>query len=275
MDDANSGYSNAALRDLNAHEINANPAVSRPCTLCRSGQVPTVGSYASTMWHFERVLGAFPRPRSQAKCLVLFEEPGKNVRFTACSPLVDPRQLKVGEHRYFCLTPMAWENLKLPGRPRWPDEETAPEFLRRYFRASPWKWSYDGMIAFFLWLLRPADAYVTNVAKCYFKGQGSDVFETCADAHLAREFELFGPDLVLSFTSEFNTERFRRVSASRSIALLQLYHPAAWGHVKPAHKIERLLGEVKRNQRSLASLGIDVEELSSEWRGNSARALQA
>lgn len=172
------------------------------------------------------------------------------------------------DHRYFCLTPVAWKTLKLSmdGAPCWPGDNTAFLYLRRYLGHGPKSWSYDGIIAYFLYLLRPSDAYVTNIAKCHFDSQTEGVFDTCIRAHLAREVMLFIPNVVLSFTGRLTAQR-RSVAGLGSTPVLDLYHPAS--RVSTQSKIDRFLHEVDRNSEQLTLLGHDPTELKDTWQRHS------
>jgi hypothetical protein len=131
-------------------------------------------------------------------------------------------------------------------QPRWPDAENAHLYLKKYFRRGPGKWAYDGFIAYFLHLLRPSDAYVTDVAKCYFKPQSEEVFDTCVDAHLAREVQLFEANLVVSFASKLTAKRVERLPIEES-SVLKFYHPAA--HKSVREKEQRVVSELAAKRK--------------------------
>lgn len=261
---------------LNALEINWSPE-AQPCRSCSGGQPPTAGSYASTLWHFERALGApLPGPRTQARVLLLFQDPRRGEdNFRSVAPDSDPAELDAGEHRYFCLTRIAWTTLRLGlgERPRWPVPETAHLFLRRYLGRGPRAWSYDGFIAYFLYLLRPTDAYVTNVAKCYFSDQTESVYDTCVKKHLAREVALFAPNVILSFTGKLSDAHVAQLGLPPSCAVLRLYHPAARGRVSAGCKMQSLVGEVNVNADRLRRIGLDPKDLTAAWLEHARRSL--
>lgn len=262
---------------LNTLEINWSTE-AQPCRSCCDGQPPTAGSYASTLWHFERALGAtLPGPRTGARVLLLFQDPRSGEdRFRSVAPDTDPAALDAGEHRYFCLTKIAWATLKLGlgQHPRWPVPETAHLFLRRYLGRGPRAWSYDGFIAYFLHLLRPADAYVTNVAKCYFSEQTESVYDTCVRRHLAREVALFAPNVILSFTGKLTDAHVAQLGLPRSCAVLRLYHPAARGRVSADSKVQSFVDEVGINADRLCQLGLDPTDLTAAWLEHARRCLR-
>lgn len=184
-------YYDPALAALNDAEINWGKQF--PCQKCRNhGSWPPSGSYASTLLHFEQLLGELPDPRLSLRLLVLFQDPkppGKDPE-NVSQPLKPPENLAEDEHRYFCLTPVAWKFLCLDHKVSrelcWPTEETAHHYLHRYYRKR--KGFLDGVIAYFLYLLRPSQAYVTNLAKCHLgrRPQASAIFGNCATKHLKR-----------------------------------------------------------------------------------------
>ncbi len=261
---------------LNAFEINWS-ADDQPCRSCCDAQPPTAGSYASTLWHFERALDApLPGPRTGARILMLFQDPRSGEdNFRSVAPDTDPADLLAGEHRYFCLTKVAWAtlNLGLGEHPRWPVHETAHLFLRRYLGRGPKAWSYDGFIAYFLALLRPAAAYVTNVAKCYFSEQIESVYDTCVRKHLVREVAMFSPNVILSFTAKLTDAHIARLGLPPSCAVLRLYHPAARGRVSAGSKVQSFVDEVHLNAERLRRLGISPKDLTTAWREHARRVL--
>ncbi len=261
---------------LNALEINWS-AEDQLCRSCCDGQPPTAGSYASTLCHFERALDEqLPGPRTGARILMLFQDPRSGEdNFRSAPPDTDPADLLAGEHRYFCLTKLAWAtlNLGLGEHPRWPVAETAHLFLRRYLGRGPKAWSYDGFIAYFLALLRPADAYVTNVAKCYFSEQTASVYDTCVRRHLAREVAVFSPNVILSFTAKLTDAHIAQLALPQSCAVLRLYHPAARGRVSASRKVQSFVDEVDVNAVLLGRLGINPKDLTTAWLEHARRCL--
>jgi len=283
------GYPNAALSDLNIRETNWSAVGCQACMDIRGiCYPPTVGSYASTLSHYEAALGGtlpgcptWPHGPRKTRLLVLFQDPRGVPKFPVADPILDPRELK-GSHRYFLLTPLAWKVLELdratgaPG-PSWPSEDTAHLFLRRYFGIGPGgrSWAYDGFIAYFLWLFQPAAAYVTNLAKCHF-GTGTrqppEVFSTCGRKHLRQEIEALRPDLILSFTSKAGSSGaiVEWTGIEPGAAVLRALHPAAQASAeKKAKHLERVLCE---NQRSLSELGHDTRALIARWTRHQMRA---
>jgi len=268
------------LAKLNAEEINWNPRLATPCLDCKKpGRwPPTAGSYASALGHFELVLGTLPEPKNQHRLLIVFQDPRPNEgNFVAADPRVDPRELGPDQHRYFCLTPVAWRDLGLceatgSESPCWPTEDTAHHYLRRYFTNH--SWSYDGLVTYFLYLFRPSDAYVTNLAKCHLGGrhQPSEVFSTCASKHLRHEGELFEPTVVVSFTSGLrDLGQWDQLIGGRHRpqAVLNLYHPAA--QKSPAEKIRRFESSVCRNREVLEVSRCDVLGVLSRWKRHSKK----
>jgi hypothetical protein len=241
------------------------------CRRCKDiAWPPTAGCYPSALEHYEAVLGALPKPRTRARILILFQDPrpGED-NFISVDPTVSPSDLTGDEHRYFCLSPHAWRALGLHERtgcsdPTWPSAETAPHFLRRYFQRRG-TWSYDGFLAYFLDLFRPRSAAITDIAKCHFGDAHSRaVLERCAGIHLRSEAELIKPNLILSFTSQFD-QRLLSVVGPRlaGVPVFRLHHPAAWsGREK---RIARFVEQVAEHRAVLASLGVDVPALRKKW----------
>ena len=277
--DSFDGYGNACLRDLNGNEINwrGGKWSRSPCQVCSNlfADGPGEGSYASTLQHYERLLRPVPWQKSDIRCFVVFARPREIPRekvkpFTAAEPLTDPKKLGPQTHRYFCLSPVAWNNLglhKLTGsrEPCWPNDKTASAYLRRYFK--PGTWSYDAIIAYFLSLFRVNDAYITNLAKCSFSSERQKVYNNCIETHLLRELRAFDPNVVLSFTSQLSYQtraRLNRIGlGTPEKALLSLRHPAARG--KPQDKINILVEQVRGNREHLESLGCKVDEIITQW----------
>jgi hypothetical protein len=267
------GYQSTALRDLNAEETNVNPS-ARGCHVCQPRRAPTAGSYASTLCHYERAIGSkLPGRRTSARLLMVFQDPRPaEANFRAAGPLVDPARLTSAEHRYFCLTAHAWQTLGIRkgGGPRWPTPSTAHLYLRRYLGRGPRSWSYDGFIAYFLYLLRPADAYITNAAKCYFASQTERVFDRCVESHLIREVKFFKPNLLLSFTSKLTDERLRQAALSSQAVVLRLPHPAS--RVTAPEKRKRFTEALREHRNELRSLRYDPERLIEAWSRHAKRA---
>ncbi len=252
-------------------EVNWSAKV-QPCWTCDDvpGWAFSAGSYPGALSYFEAALGEpLPGPRMKSRVIILFQDARRSDKFELAAPEEDVRTLGPGRQRYFCLTECAWRALGLDAKlgsetPCWPTTETAPRYLARYLGANH-SWSYDGMLAWFLWWLRPADAYITNVAKCCAMGKG-EVFRRCARTHLSRELAAFGPDLVVSFTSLVQD---RHVLASRTEAtvpedqvVLSLYHPSVRSRQQ---KTERLVAQVEAQRLGLERLGYDVDDLLSRW----------
>jgi len=159
--------------------------------------------------------------------------------------------------------------------PCWPRTETAHHYPWRYFRGGRGgnAWSYDALITYFVWLLRPADVYVTNLAKCFFgdaKTQTSEVFATCARHHFVRELEMFKPNVVLSFTKRVRTSRDLLdlgIPPESSIkVVLPALHPAARGLSGSAEaKLATFHDGVMAGEVVLRDLGLEVESISTLW----------
>jgi hypothetical protein len=152
------------------------------------GVTPLAGAYPSALFHYEQVLGSLGEPRSRARILMILQDPRAGEKnFQAVAPTMPVSSLRPGEHRYFCLTITAWRALKLDQKtgkahPEWPTAETGYHYLRRYLAASG-AWPYDGFLAYFISLFRPADAAVTNLAKCHFGDhQGRAVYGAVSGA---------------------------------------------------------------------------------------------
>ena len=243
---------------------------------------PSSGSHPSNLSHYESILGALNEQRTRARILILLQDPrsGEN-NFTLADPKADPATLTQDEHRYFCLTLSAWRNLGLEQatnsvQPCWPTPDTAPRYLDRYMSRNK-SWSYDGFLAYFLYLFRPESAIITNLAKCYFeKSQGGGVFERrrvferCTNIHLEKEASLIGPtppNLLISFTSQCDDGILRKFAPSlRSVTRLKLYHPASDRYGKtPLIKCQRFLEEVDSQATALEKLGYNVPQLQERW----------
>jgi hypothetical protein len=271
------GYYSAELQELNADQLNWNTdAREFPCQNCSKFTGlggPVAGSYGSTLQHFERAIGGeLPNKRKDVRLLILFQDP-RGRQYGIAKPLKDPASLADNEHRYFCLSIHAWNNLQLSActgfaKPSWPSRENAHHYLRRYLRRIRRDcWSYDGFIAYFLYLFQPEMAYITNVAKCHFgASQKQAVFKTCRATHLTREWSSFRPNLVLSFTQKMQTAvdiSTPTTQTGDSIPVLRLWHP---GSRKSAlRKREAFTAELECNKVKLEHIGYNVVELCRQW----------
>jgi len=275
--DLTAGYGDNALKDLNENQINWRLSESPSCGACQgiAGWPPTAGSYATTLRHFEAALDApLPSPRNRLRCTFLLQDPRDNEdQFVACDPLRDPATLKPHEHRYFCLTLPAWRNLGLDRKTRsklpiWPDDSNAYHFLQRYIGGR--SWSYDGFLTYFLYLLHPQAAYITNIAKCHFgrRPQPREVYEICCRRHLSREMEMFAANTVLSFSSKARSLEGLRELCGCSLpgvkAVLYAYHPAAPGKGYEA-KRSQFAAALDRCKVPLQELGLDVVGARDLW----------
>lgn len=247
------------------------------CTACMNLGAPKAGAYPSALAHYEEILGPLSRPRTRARVLVVLQDPrAGETNFTTADPSTSGMDLGATSHRYFCLSPVAWRALKLDLAtgsqvPRWPSDETAPHFLRRYLaRRGPW--SYDGFLAYFLNLLRPEDALVTDLAKCHFgEKQEASVYERCASLHLRTEIAELQPNMVLSFTSLLRDGFLSRTAPEiLPLVRLNLFHPASWANADA--RCERFSQELASNGDGLLRLGIDAEALSMTWNRHVAAA---
>lgn len=244
------------------------------CTQCHQTRIPSAGAYSSSLQHYETALGPLGDARSQARVLILFQDPRiVENHFTAASPTRDVASLAPNEHRYFCLTKKAWNALGLQdtvaAAPCWPTMDTAHHFLRRYLAARG-AWSYDGFLAYFLFWLRPQEALITNLAKCHFgDAQSDEVFQTCARTHLKMEIETLDPNLVLSFTARLS-DRFIAENLQKVLgdvrARLRFYHPAA--RADRAAKRDRILEQLISNADALTALDLNLETLSAQLRAD-------
>lgn len=154
----------------------------------------SVHNYASTTLHFERILGKLEGDRA-GRLLILLESPSTPFPVQSCDS--DPQDEGNGAFRYFCLTAGDWEMLrleKLGPRPKWPSEFDNEAYWAAYARSLA-DLPYNGLIAFVLWRLMPAAAYVTNLFKSP-KGRVPESF-------FAREFGYFRPTKVLSLTPTY------------------------------------------------------------------------
>ncbi len=249
-------------------------AIAIHCEGCRNiAWPPNAGSYPSSLSHYESILGRFPQARTKARILFVLEAPRSGEdNFKIANPRKDVSTLAPNEHRYFCLTQLAWENLKLDrtvsAKPCWPTHETASYFLRRYLYNAGW--SYDGIFAYFLYLFRPETAVITNLAKCHFGDNQREhenlIYDTCARLHLQNEGLLIQPNLLVSLSKKFDQSIINKyVPSLRSVPLLNLFHPAARGRIQPHHKRQRFLDQVELNEKALQQLGYDVPALQAQW----------
>lgn len=277
------------LAKLNSEEINWDTPRAVPCTECKRLGVrwpPSTGSYASSLGHYERILKNLPQKREGLRLMLVFLDPRPIERgFVACHPLNDPALLSANDHRYFCLTPSAWRDLRLHeeppegmGRdsPCWPSGHTAHLYLRRYFSGD--SWSYDGFIAYFISLFRPGGAYITNLAKCHFGGHArvDEVYAACMQRHLSRELDVFRPTVMLTFSRRFDAGALAELVGNNERepkAVLRVYHPAA-RKISPRQKIRRFESAIAENRTALETLGCDVTDILDQWKRDSERAAQ-
>jgi hypothetical protein len=251
------------------------PRGPRRCEECGLGE-PVAGAYPSALFHFEQVLGDLGGDRSDARILFVLLDPRNGEANFQLAPPTQPASVRAAdEHRYFCLTAAAWHALSLDratgsATPCWPDPKTAHHYLRRYL-SSGGSWSYDGFLAYFIWLFRPRDAGVTDLAMCHFgRSQGPDVYACCAETKLSRLIELLSPNMVVSFTSVLN-DRFvaDHVPALAGLPRLSLLHPAARGGREPHSR--RFLEQLAANRTELEPLALDVDAIAMRWKANAAR----
>jgi hypothetical protein len=242
------------------------------CTGCTDfAGLPIAGAYPSSLWHYEAILGALAGPRTSARVLMVFQDPRPGEpNFRVADPRKTPADLRQGEHRYFCLSKVAWQALKLDRAtgsavPCWPTSATAPFYLRRYLTAAG-AWSYDGFLTYFLYLLRPTDAAITNLALCHFgRAQSRSVFVRCLRTHMPTQAAMLVPNLVIAFTALLRDGRLLResVPALRQVPVVILPHPAA--HVDRWARRDQFLRELERVRPDLEALGIDVGSLAHRW----------
>lgn len=249
------------------------------CTGCSDvASQPIAGAYPSSLWHYEAVLGPLDVPRTESRVLMVFQDPRAGEgNFRVADPRKSPADLRPGEHRYFCLSQVAWQALRLDRAtgsafPRWPTPATAHSYLRRYLTAAG-AWSYDGFLAYFLYLLRPADAVITNLALCHFgPAQGPSVFARCLRTHMGTQATILAPNLVISFTAKLRDRRLMRenLPSLDQVPTIILPHPAA--HVDRWGRRDQFLSELERMRTHLDSLGIDVGSLAHRWTADVALA---
>lgn len=263
------------LADLNSAQINWSHEPPLNCNRCRclSQWPPTAGSYASSLIHFEQAMGArLPEPRSKLRLLMLFLDPRPiESNFTAIPPAKSPAGLSSDRHRYFCLTQAAWDSLGLvhrvgSDRPCWPTDETSFHFLRKYLRGGN-GWSYDAFVAYLLFRLRPLDAYVTNLSKCYLSQRSEEAMRICGHAHLRRELEMTGANCVLSFTAKIkDRQALSQFVGSVPVnveCVMYLYHFAA--HLNQDARTIQWRRQIERNREVLTRLGCQSDELVNSW----------
>ena len=253
--------------------INWDVTAPLQCNGCKhTGRSPSAGCYPSSLEHYEAILGPFPEPRTDTRLLILLLDPRPvEKNFTVAAPTTPPQLLRPHEHRYFCLTQHAWKTLGLDSvtrssTPVWPTELTAHHYLKRYM-AGRGKWSYDGFLAYFLYLFRPSAALITDLAKCHFgDAQNRTVYEQCAERHLEAEARLLQPNLILSFTSLLQDGKLisRYVPTLHRVPFLTLYHPAAWKGRDQRDK--RFQDQVQNSAAALQSLGHDTNAVCERWR---------
>ncbi len=251
------------------------------CTACKDlAGAPIAGAYPSSLMHYEDILGPLDLPRTSARVLLVLQDPraGED-HFQTADPTRAGVDLGPTEHRYFCLTPVAWRALKLDvatgkSAPHWPTSETAHLFLRRYL-SSGGAWSYDGFLAYFLYLFRPTDALVTDLAKCHFgDDQDGRVYKRCASVHLGIEVSTLKPNLVISFTSLL-TKRLleKHVPSLNEVPRLTLFHPAARPGREPRR--DRFLSELWHAQPDIERLGFDLRALADQWTADVEKATRS
>lgn len=263
------------LADLNSREINWSREPPLNCARCSHlpQWPPTAGSYGSSLLHFEQAMAArLPEPRSSLRVLMLFLDPrpGES-NFTAVPPTRSPADLPPNLHRYFCLTQAAWGSLGLAGRvgsdgPCWPTDATSFHFLRKYLRGGN-GWSYDAFLAYLLFRLRPLDAYVTNLSKCYLRQRSEDAMRICGRAHLQRELEMTGANCVLSFTANIKDQRtlsqFVGSVPANVKCVMYLHHFAA--HCNQDDRTAQWCRQIESNREVLARPGCQPDELVHSW----------
>ena len=234
---------------------------------------PKSGSHPSSLSHFEAILGRLDEPRTKARILIVLQDPRSNEEgFKIADPSKAPTDLAPDEHRYFCLTSLAWRALKLDKtvgfNPCWPTIETAHYFLARYFSINR-SWSYDGFLAYFLYLFRPESAVITNLAKCYFTAQNDSVYRRCAEIHLETEAVRLRPNLIIAIGKKCNPSLLRKyVPSLRSVPLLHFQHPAAGRgnhYDKCQDKYQHIINAILGEEKLLHELGYDVLELIKQW----------
>jgi hypothetical protein len=248
------------------------PAGPLRCTACVPTDGPPIaGSYPSALRHYEAVLGPLPGPLSDARILIVLQDPRAGEHnFVAMPPATDPGVLRGNQHRYFCLTGAAWRALRLDvatgsDQPHWPTLESGPHYLRRYLSRAG-SWSYDGFLAYFIDLLRPVDALITNLAKCHFGGatQPRRVYRTCAKWQMNGEASLFQPNLIVSFSSCFDADIATKYAVTlRQAPVINLFHPASFKSREDRRS--RLVAEVEQHRTDLLALGIPVDAALQRW----------
>ncbi len=248
------------------------PAGPLRCTACvPTDGHPIAGAYPSALWHYETILGPLAGQRSDARILFVLQDPRAGEHnFIAMPPEIHPALLRGGEHRYFCLTSAAWRALRLDvatgsNKPCWPTLETGHHYLRRYLTRAG-TWSYDGFLAYFIDLLRPADALITNLAKCHFGGasQPKRVYRTCARVQMNDEVALFRPNLVVSLSSCFDADIATKYAVTlRQVPVIRLFHPASFEGREGRRA--RLIAEIEQYRAELIALKIPVDAAVRRW----------
>jgi hypothetical protein len=247
------------------------------CTVCSDLGMPNAGAYPTALTHFERILG--PKPYSQEKtrpiAIFLDPRPSEN-NFLSVNP---HNKVSENEHRYFCLTHIAWRSLDLDkmtnsSTPTWPNSYTEHMYLRRYLSSRGGSWSYDGFLAYFICFFKSEDALITNLAKCHFgETKQKQAYKNCASSQLTKEVNILRANLVLSFTSLLDRKFVKEnVPSLVDMPIMSLFHPAARVSVKA--KSERFIEELKKNENYLSEQGHNVDSLVEQWMNNVETAMQ-
>jgi hypothetical protein len=158
--------------------------------------------------------------------------------------------------------------------PRWPTPETAPSYLWRYLTTRG-PWPYDGLIAYLLYLLRPIDATITNLALCHFgPAQGRSVHVRCLRTQMGAQAAVLAPNLVIWFTAKVRDDRLLRDAATslRGIPMITIPHPAA--RIDRWARRDRFLRELQRLRPDLEALNIDVGSVAHQWKADMDAASQ-
>lgn len=240
------------------------PKESPRCTQCDVFGEPTAGSYSSSLANFEESLGPAPYSATRLRLLVLFQDPRPTNRFEVADPDVPPSDLEAGVHRYFCLTRTAWDVLRLDTHtqsadPRWPQEDDAHHFLRRYFGGTA-QWAYDGFLTYFIYRLEPEDALITNVAKCHFeKGSPAQWARRCVPQWLDREAAALRPNLILSFSKAALDALQATGSQLSDLPAVRVYHPGY--PCSREARADKLLDELHKQRSTLEQHGVAFERL--------------
>jgi hypothetical protein len=167
--------------------------------------------------------------------------------------------------------------------PVWPTPRTAHYYLRRYFVIGQGgkAWSYDGFLAYFLWLLQPAAAYITNHAKCFLGRSGGaqpkEVFDTCATQHLRWEITSFQPNVILSLTSRVRSRDVHELpfSLPEDTVVLSAYHPEGVRSSNSRRKKAKYFADsLHANRQELSALGYNVRRVCESWKRHSRLAIR-